>query len=337
MNFRAKHAARGLPGFSRLGFLFLVCCSILPARAELAQNAQVEPEVQDEAVEQEHDPLLELKRIETWRDYRLSPMERRFALERASRENPFVLTPHRPSYLLPVTYNLRPNPDPFEDGRNGLDGDNFDRTEAKFQISLKSILLESLFGQPIDLAFGYTQQSYWQVYNRDASRPFRETVHEPELFLYWHTEAEILGWRHRVMQMGINHQSNGQSEPQSRSWNRLYAEFVFERGNWVLGIRPWYRLPEDESKDDNPDIHRYLGYGDVGLFHYRGDQVFGMLLRNNLRLDDNKGSVQLEWSFPLYKKIRGYVQYFYGYGESLIDYDHINHRLGLGFMLVNWI
>ena len=36
-------------------------------------------------------------------------VEKRLALERYSRDNPFVLTPHRPNYLLPVVYTEDPN------------------------------------------------------------------------------------------------------------------------------------------------------------------------------------------------------------------------------------
>jgi phospholipase A1 len=60
------------------------------------------------------------------------------------------------------------------------------------------------------------------------------------------------------------------------------------------------------------------------------------MFRNNLSFHNNRGALQAEWSFPLLKRVSGYVQYFRGYGESLLDYDHSMNRIGIGFILSDW-
>ena len=104
----------------------------------------------------------------------------------------------------------------------------------------------------------------WQVWNPQDSSPFRSTDYEPEA-IYVVPVPQPLGtlpgdWRWRMVQTGIAHQSNGQSDPLSRSWNRAYLMAGFEHGNRLnLQLRLWKRLPEDRAKDNNPDLVRHLG------------------------------------------------------------------------------
>ena len=245
----------------------------------------------------------------------------------------FAITPYNRNYILLGTYNNNPNDKPFKALYEDADVDN---VEVKFQISFQARLAEGLFNKDLDLWGAYTQQSWWQVFNNDQSAPFRETNYEPELFFRWQQDNELWGFNNRMISFGFNHQSNGRGRSLSRSWNRLFASAEFDRGNLAVTTRVWWRVPEAKKDDDNPDINKYLGYGDIKAAYKSGDQVFGVTLRNNLRAD-NKGAVQFDWTFPISQRFKGYIQYFNGYGESLIDYNESTSRIGVGILLTDWL
>lgn len=67
-----------------------------------------------------------------------------------------------------------------------------------------------------------------------------------------------------MIRTGFSHQSNGKSGLLSRSWNRVYVDFLFERDNWYFSLKPWWRVPEDNDNDDNPDIDEFLGNFELG-------------------------------------------------------------------------
>jgi phospholipase A1 len=260
-----------------------------------------------------------------------SAIDRRQAEERAAEAARLAIRPHKPNYVLPLSYNNRANQS-FE---------SLDPWDIKFQFSLKVELAPELFGG--SLLFGYTQLSFWQAFNKEVSSPFRETNYEPEI-MWAYTRgrsADLL--RHRGLVLGFVHQSNGRTQPFSRSWNRIYANFIFEYEDLYFSVKPWYRIPEksksdplDPRGDDNPDIVKYMGRGEATVMWIRGPNRYGVMLRNNFD-SPNRGAVQIDWSYPIRGKLQGYVQYFNGYGESLIDYNHRVNRFGIGLMLNNWL
>ena len=269
--------------------------------------------------------------------------------ERYATKNPYLLLPHKPNYFMPLTYQSQINQEEQEEFYEGIVDENndsgeqqegFENTEFVFQLSVKYVIAEDLVGKYSTLAVAYTGKSFWQAYNSDISALFRETNHEPEIILGF---VPGFSWSDH-MTVSFTHQSNGQIGNLSRSWNRIIFSTAKVWPDRILNVRAWYRIPEEEKEfpgstegDDNPDIQKYMGYGDVFYLRKFGEHSIGITARNNLRPDENLGSVELDWTFPLPGNMKGFVQYFNGYGESLIDYDQYQERIGVGIKISDWL
>ena len=266
--------------------------------------------------------------------------------DRANRDESRMgrLRPHRQSYLIVrKTSNVNNRPASPAIGHSTLISNDLDALETKFQLSFKADI-----GSQQDIDFwglktlrlwgAYTQQSNWQVLNARNSSPFRETNYEPELIASFGTgNASGL----KLVNLGWSHQSNGHRVPESRSWNRVYLLGGWEWNNSTsILVRGWCRIPENAQKDDNPDIADYIGRADMVLRWEPADksQSLAVMLRNNLRLANNRGFMQFDWSMPVAfgNSARLHAQLTSGFGESLIDYNHRQNTFGLGFSFREW-
>ena len=253
-------------------------------------------------------------------------------LESDARRESFTMTTERSNYFL-VTHMSAPNQAPYE-----LAGANeqLNNQEVKFQLSLKAKMGDDLFGGNGDLWFSYTQVSWWQIFNGAISAPFRETNYEPGVYFSFLTNLSWAGFRLRTVNAGFVHQSNGRAQPLSRSWNRVFADLQVVRGYFVLGFKPWLRIKETPATDDNPDLTDYVGNYELRASYWWKNQVFSVMARNLLD-GQHRYNAELDWSFPIKGKMRGLVQWYKGYGESLIDYNYNMNRIGLGVLLTDWL
>ena len=227
----------------------------------------------------------------------------------------------------------------------------YNTQETRMQLSVRTKIAQGLLtgGAPnrLDsLWFSYSQQSYWQLFNNDLSRPFRSTDHEPELTYIFPLESALpLGWRLRYIGLSANHQSNGQSLPYSRSWNRVIAKAGLEYGNrWVINASVWQRMPEDAATDDNPDIADLVGRAEIATtWNFDPDNALTMTVRHSLQANMN-GSVRLGWLHRLgsastnseRSELRLHTELFSGYGDSLLDYNRKRTVLSMGLTLLDW-
>lgn len=209
--------------------------------------------------------------------------------------------------------------------------DHARRDETKFQISLGFPIYRGIFGENSLIGASYTQRSWWQSLNSAQSSPFRETNYEPQLFIGFLTGFRFWDFTIKEMEFGLNHQSNGRPEKTSRSWNRLYFRTSVSRENFRAELKVWYRFTDPRKNDDNPLIIRYLGHYQLA-FGYVADRAT-VTLRGHYNWNNGYGNAEVGVSYRVAPHMRLYVQLFSGYGESLIDYNYKQTRVGLGIML----
>lgn len=265
-------------------------------------------------------------------------LSNRFVNERATAFDPYVITPHRMNYILPITFTDSLNIDAYKNVDQW--SENITDIESKFQLSIKVPLnYDDILLENDGLFFAMTLESWWQVYANNISKPFRETNYQPEIFyiapLPWHPFGSNTGFL-----VGAEHQSNGRSQQLSRSWNRVYAGILMETDNFAMAIKPWIRLRENEKEfeldpkgDDNPDILDYMGHFEVTMA-YKFDEL-EFIFEGRQNFARHKGGYKFGATFPFWGRLKGYVEYFTGYGNSLIEYNHKQQRIGIGIALTD--
>jgi len=222
----------------------------------------------------------------------------------------------------------------------------FDKPAAKFQFSFQYQILANegylarRFPFLKGVCFAYTQRSLWDITGN--SSPFYDTNYMPEFFyaITSTSTRRFLGFRLLGAQAGYAHESNGRDGPESRSMNKLFARAAFVAGNldgWHFVVAPkiWAYVAD---MSDNPNLNDYRGYGELTLTWGEKDSLnASVFLRAGQSL--RYGAAQVDVTYPLdalYKNFAAYflVQYWNGYGESLLNYDKHTQTVRFGISLV---
>lgn len=242
----------------------------------------------------------------------------------------FSVTPHFPNFIQYSSFD--PNQAPFE-SITGLP-DTVEDQEALFQVSFKAPVWRDMFGTDLSTYFAYTSRSWWQVANDNFSSPFRETNYMPEVFVRSTERRNVLGQTVEGWSFGFVHESNGREQALSRSWNRAMTRFGLQLTDDVTLLgQVWYRIPDDEDEDDNPNEYRFYGYGDLRAVWTPNKHTLTAFVRPGTE----KTSFELTWSYPINRVFRIYAGYYNGYGESLLDFDVKTERYSLGIALNDFL
>ena len=235
-----------------------------------------------------------------------------------------------------------------------------DKAQIKFQFSAKYRVLKgdlNIFKHNyFPLYFAYTQKSFWNI--GQPSAPFEESNYNPELFLDYPVDFQVyknVRLRHIIVSP-FEHESNGQSGDKSRSWNRQYIALTFGleteeplerinsyiRDKIALQLKLWHAYDYDEQEDYlrslNSDDHflDYMGCGELGLSirNIFGSGSWGnnqLDIKTRIFRDHDKDSYEFDFQQRIPESnFSVFLQYYYGYGESLLRFDRFDRRFFAG-------
>lgn len=209
----------------------------------------------------------------------------------------------------------------------------FDNAEkVKFQISYDYNVLEFSTYEKYSpkLVFNYTQKSWWNI--GEYSSPFEGNNYLPKLFLTLNTG--VSEGVQSSLNFGIIHESNGQAEHFSRSWDRAFISFDFAMLNYqgYVGKVRLTQFREIRAEYTNEDIIYYRGNvsGKVSLrsnflyssceFNYSHDKHEIVYCETELGVKVPK----------LWERVYMYVNYIDGYGENILHYNTRSRHLRYG-------
>ncbi len=262
-------------------------------------------------------------------------MRERLAKQMVANDNHFSLMPYKKNYVVYSQLFAGANVDPINNAYPQDKPRVYNDYELQLQVSLMVPLWLDMFGLPLTTYVAYTNRSFWQFFDLDDSQPFRETNHEPEVWLAWFYDFYMGDFNAEMVWLGYEHQSNGQYVELSRGWNRAYLDFYFNYHALPLSFRPWIALKDGAHEDEVYDYAKYLGNGEIhAVYTWRH---FDLGVTWDYSFSGLKyGSVMVDLDIPMSNYVSGYVRYFNGYGESLIDFDYRSNTLSAGIVLDTW-
>jgi len=233
---------------------------------------------------------------------------------------PLHVESYEPTYFIPFSMDFREH-----DDRNPI--------ETSFQISFKKDVVKNISPLGFDIGIAFTQTVWWQLYS--YSNPVRETNYGPEVYVDFpfHRKFGEGGMFHGI-RAAAAHKSNGKDDETNRSWNRVYLEAPVSI-KWFLFIpRIWWSFVGIGNDFYEKDIPRYMGICDLTIVCHLNSHVLRVYGRSNFNFKNIKAALRLDYSYPIASTgLYFYLQYFLGYGESLIDYDRPVNKIGAGLAL----
>ncbi len=203
-------------------------------------------------------------------------------------------------------------------------------SDAKFQVSIAQRITDSVLPWQTYLFLMYTQKVFWNIF--ENSMPMRDLNFNPGIGL---TKAFFVKGRYSgKMTLMVEHESNGRDGDASRSWNKISLSGSALVTPWLM-VHAKFFYPIVDGMN-NKDILYYSGIYQHGFEVSAHDRRFiwaaTFIKRKGWNLNYN---VDLQFAMRIFKRDNQYlfVQYYNGYGESLLDYNQYRSRLRVGIAI----
>ena len=227
---------------------------------------------------------------------------------------------YQENYILPYYYTTYPYNNIYDQFQNN----SVTNQELKFQLS---ILVPIYEWDKLSINVAYTSKMYWQFY---STLPWiRSTDYNPEAFLLYKIDNNFNS------SIGILHESNGFGNQFERSWNRIYGKTNYHYSDFSFEIMAWFiPIKNNEAVEyPNDKIENYLGYEKISASYKIGDFNSKISFQNIEHFDKIQFVASESYSFTTNYAL--YFQYFYGYGQSLIEYNHFTQAFGIGILFLD--
>ncbi|MEF9923676.1 MAG: phospholipase A [Muribaculaceae bacterium] len=203
-------------------------------------------------------------------------------------------------------------------------------SDVKFQISISQRLTKSTLPFNTYLFLMYNQKCFWNVF--EESMPMRDLNFNPGIGL-----TRLIIVRNRLVGKStliIEHESNGKAGKESRSWNRItFGANIFIDPHFMIHGKVWIPIIDGQN---NRDILEYCGIYQTGISLMSSNKRLGfsVILTKRQGWNFNFNTI-IEFNYRIFKKDNQYLflQYYNGYGESLIDYNKFQSRIRAGLVI----
>lgn len=202
-------------------------------------------------------------------------------------------------------------------------------SDVKFQISVMQRLTKSKLPFDTYLFVQYTQKAFWNVF--ENSLPMRDLNFNPGIGL-----GHLLVHHNKYIGKGylmFEHESNGKDSIFSRSWNKVtFALAVVLDKNWDLQFKTWIPIVDGRN---NKDILKYNGIFQVATNLRTNNERFqiGLICTKRKTWTSVNTQVELSYKFNKNENQFFFLQYYNGYGESLLEYNKYKSILRVGFVI----